>query len=85
MAAVTWLGCGESVDRISGVNRSPRQARPAAAGRSAIWRSKFPLHASPGALVQKRARSFRKVLIQVMAVQVITLAALWWLQARYGR
>jgi len=37
-----------------------------------------------GALVPK-PRSFRKVLIQVMTVQVITLAALWWLQARYGR
>ena len=30
-------------------------------------------------------RSFRSVLIRVMAVQVISLAVLWWLQARYGR
>jgi hypothetical protein len=36
--------------------------------------------------VQERpSRSFRQVLTRVMIVQVISLAVLWWLQARYGR
>jgi hypothetical protein len=40
----------------------------------------------PGACVpEKPRRSFRHVLVRVMAVQVISLAVLWWLQARYGR
>lgn len=30
------------------------------------------------------ANAFRGTLIRVLAVQVVTLAALWWLQARYG-
>ena len=39
-----------------------------------------------GAWVQEKPRrSFRQVLSGVMTVQVITLAVLWWLQARYGR
>jgi hypothetical protein len=33
----------------------------------------------------KPSRSFRHVLVRVMAVQVISLAVLWWLQARYDR
>jgi len=40
----------------------------------------------PGACVpEKPRRSFRHVLVRVMTVQVISLAVLWWLQARYGR
>ena len=39
-----------------------------------------------GASVQERSpRGFRQVLFRVMVVQVISLAVLWWLQARYGR
>jgi hypothetical protein len=34
---------------------------------------------------EKPRRSFRQVLVRVMTVQVISLAVLWWLQARYGR
>jgi hypothetical protein len=34
---------------------------------------------------EQQPRRFRQVLIRVMAVQVISLAVLWWLQARYGR
>ena len=34
---------------------------------------------------ERPSRSFRHVLVRVMAVQVISLAVLWWLQARYGR
>jgi hypothetical protein len=30
-------------------------------------------------------RSFRHVLVRVMAVQAISIALLWWLQVRYGR
>jgi hypothetical protein len=41
---------------------------------------------SPGACVQEKPpRSFRHVLVRVMTVQVVSLALLWWLQARYGR
>ena len=41
---------------------------------------------SPGACVQEKPpRSFRHVLVRVMTVQVVSLAVLWWLQARYGR
>lgn len=28
---------------------------------------------------------FRLTLVRVLVVQAVTLAALWWLQARYGR
>jgi hypothetical protein len=34
---------------------------------------------------EKPSRSFRLVLVQVLIVQLVSLAALWWLQARYGR
>jgi hypothetical protein len=34
---------------------------------------------------EKPPRSFRIVLTQVVIVQVVSLAVLWWLQARYGR
>jgi hypothetical protein len=34
---------------------------------------------------EKPRRSFRHVLVRVMAVQVVSLAVLWWLQFRYGR
>lgn len=34
---------------------------------------------------EKPPSRFRQVLIRVMTVQVISLAVLWWLQARYGR
>lgn len=44
------------------------------------------LHPPPGdSLQQKPSRSFREVLVRVMAVQVISLAVLWWMQVRYGR
>jgi hypothetical protein len=36
-------------------------------------------------LEEKPVRSFRTVFTQVMIVQLISLAVLWWLQARYGR
>jgi hypothetical protein len=34
---------------------------------------------------EKKPRSFREVLIRVMAMQVVALAFLGWLQYRYGR
>jgi len=34
---------------------------------------------------EKPSRSFRTILAQVMAVQLVSLAFLWWLQTRYGR
>jgi hypothetical protein len=36
-------------------------------------------------LLEKKPRSFRQVLVRVMAMQVVTLALLAWLQSRYGR
>jgi hypothetical protein len=40
----------------------------------------------PGESVQEKPRrTFRQVFTQVMIVQVISLAVLWWLQVRYGR
>jgi len=35
--------------------------------------------------LEKRAKTFREVLVRVMAMQVVTLALLGWLQYRYGR
>jgi hypothetical protein len=45
-----------------------------------------PGPSQPGASVQEKPiRSFRQVLVRVMAMQVVTLALLGWLQYRYGR
>ena len=48
---------------------------------------KFPTsrQAPEGHVQEKAPRSFRQVLVRVMAVQVITLALLGWLQYHYGR
>jgi hypothetical protein len=55
------------------------------AGRGATHGDKF-IGPPPGASVQERPPSrFRQVLFRVMTVQLISLAVLWWLQARYGR
>jgi hypothetical protein len=35
--------------------------------------------------MEKPRRTFRTVLTQVVIVQLVSLAVLWWLQARYGR
>ena len=34
---------------------------------------------------EKKVRSFREVLVRVMAMQIVTLAVLGYLQYRYGR
>ena len=44
-----------------------------------------PSHHPEQSVQEKPTRRFRQVLARVMAVQVISLAVLWWLQARYGR
>jgi hypothetical protein len=60
--------------------------RPSA-GRSPPPHRKFRAANHPGdpVLEEKPVRSFRTVFTQVMIVQLISLAVLWWLQARYGR
>ena len=54
----------------------------------AVWRAVAAYSCDPnvGAPVQeKKPRSFREVLVRVMAMQVVTLALLGLLQYRYGR
>jgi hypothetical protein len=35
--------------------------------------------------MQDGSSRFRQVLVRVMAVQVVSLAVLWWMQSHYGR
>lgn len=45
----------------------------------------FPVPPPGDPVEEKRVRSFREVLVRVMAMQIVTLALLGYLQYRYGR
>jgi hypothetical protein len=40
---------------------------------------------TPSPVMPPASGRFRQVLLRVMTVQAVTLALLWWLQARYAR
>ena len=65
---------------------NPPSAIPVSAGRPLCPDGMFPVlpERSPP-VEEKKVRSFREVLVRVMAMQIVTLAVLGYLQYRYGR
>ena len=56
------------------------------AGRAPMQHRSFQSAVDPGETVEEKpVRTFRHVLIRVMAMQLVTLAVLAFLQFRYGR
>ena len=76
-----WWAAGEGARREPAVNTTgaPRLAAGVAVAVSS------PSHLPGAPLQEKTPRTFRHVLVRVMAMQVATLAFLAWLQYHYGR
>ena len=82
VAAHGWWIAGEGARREPAVNTTG-DPWLAAANVMAVSSGPTPI---PESIVQEPPRGrFRQTLARVMAVQVISLALLWWLQAHYGR
>jgi hypothetical protein len=77
------VNTGSTSDQRSAISdrQYPRTCLAPASATGVSCRSRFQEPVVP----EKPSRSFRLVLVQVLIVQLLSLAALWWLQARYGR
>ena len=76
-----WIG-GEGARREPAVNTT---GGPCLAAANVMAVSSGPTLTLERIVQEPPRGRYRKTLARVMAVQVISLALLWWLQVRYGR
>jgi hypothetical protein len=88
---VGMMGDGLQAVAVSG--REPEGRKAPSVGNNGVavsavevvCRTYSPANPPGGSVQEKQPRTFRHVLIRVMAMQVVTLAVFGWLQYRYGR